>query len=60
MGKKLWKIGVLFECHKVFKENSHIEITNKNKPHHLDIKGIAHFEFIPQGQTANQAYYVEI
>jgi hypothetical protein len=26
----------------------------------FDIKSIAHFEFIPQGQTINQAYYMEV
>jgi hypothetical protein len=26
----------------------------------FDIKGNIHFEFISQGQTVNQAYYVEV
>jgi hypothetical protein len=26
----------------------------------LDITDVAHFEFMPQGQTVNQVYYMEI
>jgi hypothetical protein len=26
----------------------------------FDIKDIVHFEFIPQGQTVNQAYYADV
>jgi hypothetical protein len=33
-------------------ESSHVEITN--------FLGIVHFEFIPQGHTVNQTYYVKI
>jgi hypothetical protein len=41
-------------------ESSHVKITNDNAHHFLWYQGIVHFEFIPQGQTVNQAYYMEI
>jgi hypothetical protein len=42
-------------------ESSHTEITNEEQCSSLSlISRLFHFEFIPQGQTVNQAYYVEI
>jgi hypothetical protein len=54
------KKSSVFEWHKWFKESSHAEITYEDKAHHfLQCNGTVHFEFIPQGQKVNQAYYVE-
>jgi hypothetical protein len=37
------------------------EVHYEDVAHHfLRYQGTAHFEFIPQGHTVNQAYYVEI
>jgi hypothetical protein len=49
------------EWHKLFKE-SHMSKSQMKAMLIIffDINGIIHFEFIPQDQTDNQAYYVEI
>jgi hypothetical protein len=47
--------------HPQTQESLHVKIMNEDNAHcFFDIKGIVHFEFIPQGQTVDQAYYVEI
>jgi hypothetical protein len=49
------------ERQKRIKESSHVEITNEDNDHYfLRYQGYCSFEFIPQGQTVNQAYCVEI
>jgi len=59
IGEKLWKGQVFFSCINIPKRivtmwKMTIFIT------FFDIMSIFHFEFIPQGQTVSQAYYVEI
>jgi len=42
-------------------ESLHVKITNENIAHHfLRYQGIVCMEFIPQDQTVNQAYHMEI
>jgi len=31
-----------------------------NKVRELDFRGIVHYEFVPNGQTVNQVYYLEV
>jgi hypothetical protein len=52
------KISSVFEWRERFRESSMSK--SQILIPFLDIKGIVHFEFIPQDQTANQAYYVKI
>jgi hypothetical protein len=58
-GGKAMKNSV-FEWHKWFKGRSHVYHTWKMFDTFFNSMGIVHFEFIPQGQTGNQAYYMEI
>jgi hypothetical protein len=58
-GEKLRKS--VSEWRKWFKESSDVENKSEDNAHHFfDMKGTVHFELIPQSQTVNQAYYVEI
>jgi hypothetical protein len=50
----------VFVWHKLFKREFACRNHKRRQCSFLGIKGIVHFEFIPQGQTVNQAYYVEI
>jgi hypothetical protein len=60
-GGEVMKKSSVFKWHKRFRESSHVVITNEGSAlAFFDIKCIIHFEFISQGQTVNQAYYVEI
>jgi hypothetical protein len=45
----------------VTQDSSHVEITNEdNAITFFHITGTVHSEFIPQGQTVHEAYYVEM
>jgi hypothetical protein len=51
----------VFEWYKGLKDSSHFKITKSMLITFFEIKGTAvYLEFIPQGQTVNHAYYVEI
>jgi hypothetical protein len=51
----------VFECHKRFRESSHVEITNEDNAYHvLRYQDIVHCGFDSKGQTVYQAHYVEM
>jgi hypothetical protein len=60
-GREAMKKSSVFEWHKWFEVSSDNMNNDEDNAHHFFQykKGIVHFEFIPQGQTINQAYYVE-
>jgi hypothetical protein len=50
-----------FGWHKQVKESLHVKSQMKTMfVNFSDIRGIIHFKFMLQGQTVDQAYYVEI
>jgi hypothetical protein len=64
-GEESVKNSSVFVWHKWVKEGCRKACMLKSQMKTLlvifyDIKGTIHFEFIPQGQTVIQAYYVEI
>jgi hypothetical protein len=60
-GGEALKKSSVSERHKLFKEGSIPKQQMKTiLKIFFDIKGIFHFEFIPEGQTVSQAYYVEM
>jgi hypothetical protein len=60
-GAEAMEKSSVFQWHRLFKGSSYFKITEKKMLiTFLDMKGIIHFELIPQDQTLNQAYCVEI
>jgi hypothetical protein len=53
--KKVWETA----CIPTTQESLHVRITNEDSADHfLQYQRYCSLEFIPQGQTVNQAYYV--
>jgi hypothetical protein len=41
-------------------EFPHVKVQGQKNVDHFDIRGIIHFEFVPEGTTVNEAFYVEV
>jgi hypothetical protein len=48
--------GVEIEAFPHAKETTDVNVQYRN----IDIRGIIHFEFVPEGTTVNQTFYVEV
>jgi hypothetical protein len=60
-GEVTMKNSKVFVWHRLFKEGSMSKSQIKTLTvTFFDIKGVVHYQFIPQGQTINQVYFVEI